>query len=62
MKSLKNKLLILCLAAFSLSSGAAQAPQAQDQNILCQLFGITCPVVTADTGGRGKEPPQGTGE
>lgn len=57
MKTLKNKILAVSFALISLSSGAAQAPYSQNSTLLCDLFGIGCPVVTSDSNGQGKEPP-----
>lgn len=56
----KTKIIALLLASVSLFANATQVPQfakAQNNNLLCDLFGIGCPIVIQDTGGAGAEPP-----
>lgn len=55
---MKKKMLILSLVSCSFFAGAADAPQASNSNLLCELFGLGCPVVTPSTGGNGAEPPK----
>lgn len=58
MKKINKKLLTLVVSTLALSVSANQAPKAQDNSILCDLFGISCPTVTTKGAGNGKEPPK----
>lgn len=61
MKKLSYALLVI-LMTISLPSDAEEKPTVQASNILCDFFGIGCPVITnistSDGDGDGKEPPK----
>lgn len=61
MKKLSHALLV-ALLALSFSNQAAEKPSVSSNNILCDLLGIGCSVITttsdSDNDGSGKEPPK----
>lgn len=58
MKRINKTLLTLLVSALALSVNAATAPKAQNNSILCDLFGIGCPIIATKGGGGGMEPPK----
>ena len=57
MKKIIYVILVL-ITTLSLSVGAKTETTKVASNLLCDIFGISCPaVITADSDGGGKEPP-----
>lgn len=52
-------LVSIAVASISLSVGATNIAKPQQADILCDLFGINCPVISTTGNGDGLEPPKG---
>lgn len=53
-----SPLLLIVLTTVALPSNAVEKASLQSSDILCDLLGIGCSIVSPDTGGTGKEPPK----
>ena len=57
MKKIKYVFLVVA-TSLSLSVNSSPISKPTDRSILCDLFGLNCPIVVQDGNGDGAEPPK----